>query len=234
MIGNPGIGKSWWHWQYLLYSLRPDVYSELSGDQQFPPNFHEDSLPPSVVIRYDAGNDTAVVYYLRNQTACVHLIENLSNPYLLLARLDRPDTTFMFEPGKSIECVPYEGLVDVSIIATVSPDASRYKEFGKNGGMSYYLPCPSIGEIVDAATTCAFAWEELFSVTKIIERIDEIGPFPRYVLTYFKEALVNTAEKRKAAINNIRAVLTIQLYNDWRPLILCSHSREYKSKGLCG
>ena len=29
LLGNPGIGKSWWQWQYLLYSMRPDVYRTL-------------------------------------------------------------------------------------------------------------------------------------------------------------------------------------------------------------
>ena len=31
VYGNPGIGKSWFQFQFLLFMMRPDLYSAMTG-----------------------------------------------------------------------------------------------------------------------------------------------------------------------------------------------------------
>jgi hypothetical protein len=233
LTGNPGIGKSWWQWQYLLYSLRPDVYWILIDglcdgggisremvallrrdvkpeirNKELPPNCWGQNVPPSVIIRYDAGKERALVFFLSKPISSVHVLKKLSNPDAIVDLLDRPNTVLLYEPGRNRNCaVPYEALVNISIIATVSPDERRYKEFGKNGGVREYLPCPSKAEIIAIAAfmrPCVHrSGSDLFSVENIIARIDDIGPFPRYVLACNAQLLVDVAANRQAAVHQL-------------------------------
>jgi hypothetical protein len=210
LLGNPGIGKSWLQWQYLLYSLRPDVYTTLCDDHKFPTNSNKDpGAPPSVIIRYEASAKEATVFFLSESKICVHSIRSMAYPHTLCKLLDAPDTSFLFEPGEDTASpVPYLGLVKLSIIATVSPDQRRYKEFQKHGGIRVYLPCPSKAEIlVFAACVRPLVSEgekKCFEAKKIIYRIDKFGPFPRYVLAYSDSARRGFDENRNFAVDDLR------------------------------
>ena len=145
VLGNPGIGKSWWQWQYLLYSLRPDVYHILSEGKDFPPNYQGEETSPSIIIRYDAGNEEAHVFYMEQKdSVIVHQFgPKFDKDINLFELLNTQDTVVLYEPSKSTDGVPYDGLDAMSIVATVSPDRRRYKEFLKNGGRPVFFSCPS-------------------------------------------------------------------------------------------
>ena len=137
---------------------------------------------PSIIIRYDAEQRTAVIFFNLDEEVHMHVIVNFSEPGYLAKLLDTENTVLLFEPAAdTTKTVPYSGLTKLSIVATVSPDARRYKEFLKNRGTDIYLPWPAKADILAIAAfirSCvpskSAEWMEVQCVKK---RIDEFGPF---------------------------------------------------------
>ena len=221
LLGNPGIGKSWWQWQYLLYSMRPDVYRTLVDLFALHDAFTFKGDSPSVIIRFRAeAKSSCTQYYISIVSA-----QSLH---------DHERTVVLYEPGfKRDVSVSFEELVKMSMVATVSPDERRYKEFKKNGGVKVYLPCPSKGEILAIDDYIrkieAGDGKETFRVSAndVLSRIDELGPFPRYVLTQDEDIFLSFSFDRLDAVD--------KLGNDapWRPH-LRSRSALRRSHRLSG
>ena len=219
LLGNPGIGKSWWQWQYLLYSLCPDVYVKLLKNTEFPFNHENCREFPSVIIRYDAYWKETIVFKLNDvsntsqsgSTVAVEMTNDASHLYSICKRLDQQHTVLLFEPGAATySTVPYKGLINMSVVATVAPDERHYKEFVKNHGLRVYLPCPSKPEIIAIAAFMRSHVTPLlplhgFETASVEKRIDTLGPFPRYVLadSRTKAGLADVGITRDQAVKGL-------------------------------
>ena len=203
MTGNPGIGKSWFQWQVFLWSLRPDIFGKLSGEcegcNELPPNHNNDSLHPSVILRYVAGQQVCHVFFLDENTPIVHELKKFDDFHFL----DRDDSLLLFEPGRSVDPIPYEFIVKMQILATVSPDKTRTKEFIKHEGIQSIMPCPSTSELLAMANyTRPFSSnQESFTNEETLKRIERFGPFNRYVLAISERAGKEFAAQLQAAEN---------------------------------
>ena len=67
----------------------------------------------------------------------VHVVE--ANIVSILRCFDPATTLYFFEPGKS-KTEPEWDTTTMSIMATLSPELSRYKEFLKNGAKKIFMP----------------------------------------------------------------------------------------------
>ena len=205
LTGNPGIGKSWYQWQVLLWSLRPDIYGMLlgrsQGSNELPPNHNHVNHPPSVILRYMAGLQLCHVFFLNENPPIVHKLKKFDEFYLL----DREDSLLLFEPGKSLDPVPYELLVKIQILATVSPDKRRTKEFMKHSGIKSIMPCPSTAELLVMANYYRpFSLDEKqFTKETILGQIKQYGPFPRYVLATSARDRKQYEDARRAAVKGL-------------------------------
>ena len=48
LIGNAGVGKSWFQWMYLLFCVRPDIFE----DGQLLPDQNKRTKPPEIILQY--------------------------------------------------------------------------------------------------------------------------------------------------------------------------------------
>jgi hypothetical protein len=205
LLGNPGIGKSWFQFIYLLFLVRPDVYSGLSGLSMLPPNDQQSHVSPRIVMRVIA-EDKAHVFFLEGTKIIVHRIEK---NYVLRAYnlLNSENTLMMIEPGRTRTPIPYEGLDRMQILATVSPDTTRYKEFCKNGGTMCFKPCPSacallaMGAVMRPCVTDAL--QSFYASSSIMDRIRTIGPFQRYVLPASTTDVVDQLKRFDSALASL-------------------------------
>ncbi|KAH9247101.1 hypothetical protein BASA81_015294 [Batrachochytrium salamandrivorans] len=207
MIGNPGIGKSWFQWVYLLFALRPEIYSALSGEQQLPPfryrdakQWHTTHDPPKVILRAIDGGTTTYVYLLDDRK-----VFKLGDTTAVASLFDFRSTLLLWEPGKSLTPILYLGLRYMQIFATVSPDTVRYKELVKQAySSSCFMPCPSPAELLAMGRFLrehnAGEDEALLSDKAIKERIRLFGPFIRYALPSSEITLNEALEARDLAI----------------------------------
>ncbi|KAH9247215.1 hypothetical protein BASA81_015155 [Batrachochytrium salamandrivorans] len=207
MIGNPGIGKSWFQWVYLLFALCPDIYFKLSGEQQLPPFTYTDAEQqhithdlPKVILRAIDGGTTTYVYLLDDRK-----VFKLGDTTAVASLFDFRSTLLLWEPGKSLTPILYLGLRYMRILATVSPDTVRYKELVKQAySSSCFMPCPSPAELLAMGR---FLRERkvgkdkaLLSDEAIKERIRLFGPFIRYALPSSEITLNEALEARDLAI----------------------------------
>jgi len=121
VIGNPGIGKSWFHYYYLVRILNVDKLGEL------PPDSYNSTKPPLHVIR-QVGSTEIETYDAQARTVQVLYDINIRE----YAKKFNPDTTlYFFEPEESKH---EPALIAIPTMITVSPDTLRYKELLKQKG----------------------------------------------------------------------------------------------------
>jgi hypothetical protein len=184
ILGNPGIGKSWFQYLCLLFSVRADVYKALTGALSLPPSYRGSSEAPQVIVRLMNGAAAACVYFLAEEII-VHRFESVDKSRAVCRLTNSDKSLMMFEPGETNTPVFYFGLDRMQILATVSPDSSRYKEFVKNGGLQFYKPCPSTPSLLafGAVMRPRFSadLQKLYSTSNIKERIRSFGHFQRYI-----------------------------------------------------
>ncbi|KAH9255837.1 hypothetical protein BASA81_006238 [Batrachochytrium salamandrivorans] len=219
MIGNPGIGKSWFQWVYLLFALCPDIYFKLSGEQQLPPFTYTDAEQqyithdlPKVILRAIDGGTTTYVYLLDDRK-----VFKLGDTTAVASLFDFRSTLLLWEPGKSLTPILYLGLRYMRILATVSPDTVRYKELVKQAySSSCFMPCPSPAELLAMGR---FLRERkvgkdkaLLSDEAIKERIRLFGPFIRYALPSSSTTLNMAKGARDTAVMgmNISDLVTVR------------------------
>jgi hypothetical protein len=132
MIGNPGIGKSYFQWIYLLFVIRPDIYKKMTGEDNLPPIIRRDPDTgkvtqsfdaPEVVVRMVDGGKESFVYFLKDKL--VFKIEG--HPGSVADLFNYPTTLLLWEPEASKEPIIWRD--EMQIFATVSQDDNRYNLF---------------------------------------------------------------------------------------------------------
>jgi hypothetical protein len=112
-------------------------------------------------------------------------------------------TTILWEPSQSVNPIYYE-LIQAHIIATVSPNIIRYKEFQKNGAICFFLPCPSktqlrlMGQVLRSITLHLYP-----SDVVICNRVRDYGPFIRIVLSIQSSVVEEFETNRTADVQKI-------------------------------
>ena len=177
LIGNPRLGKSIFHFYYLSRIFNPDLFGPL------PPN-HVDSAKVEFVIRQVGANDVEI-YDVATK-------EVLHSPNCLIRSLfdsklfDPLTTVYLFEPDKYKGEPVRDGALQYQVLATVSPDESRYKEFCKiYGTRKLYFPCWSLEDLKSARR---YLWDhnylpntKFFSEESIEDRYERFGGIFQHV-----------------------------------------------------
>ena len=136
LIGNPGIGKSFFQYYYLARILNPSLFGPL------PPDCYGSTTPPKIVIRQE-GTKQMTIFDIANRKA-----ERVDGcPGTLLDCFDPETSLYLMEPGITVAEPFIEGLL-IPTLATVSPNPARYKEFCKNGGIAMYMPVFTLPELL--------------------------------------------------------------------------------------
>jgi hypothetical protein len=141
------------------------------------------------------------VYFL--ETGEAHSIQN---DIMVLECFDPETSLYLYEPADANSGPHFAGLT-IPIFTTVSPNTSRYKEFTKNGGRSYYMPIWSLQDLLSAGAYLKESGRvpddtlDLYSEQSIRERYDEFGGIFRHVLPESKKDIVRTYAKKRQAIN---------------------------------
>ena len=136
LIGNPGIGKSFFQYYYLARILNPSLFGPL------PPDCYGSTTPPKIVIRQE-GTSAMTIFDIANRQA-----ERVNGcPGTLLDCFDPETSLYLMEPGKTME-EPFIESLRIPTLATVSPNPARYKEFCKNGGVAMYMPVFTLLELL--------------------------------------------------------------------------------------
>ena len=123
LIGNPGIGKSFFQYYYLARILNPSLFGPL------PPDCYGSTSPPKIVIRQE-GTAAMTIFDIANRQAEIVI----GCPKRLLGCFDPETSLYLMEPGISV-AEPFIGGLLIPTLATVSPNPAQYKEFCKNGGI---------------------------------------------------------------------------------------------------
>ena len=187
LIGNPGIGKSFFQFYYLARIVNPDLYGPL------PPDCFGSTAPPKIVIRQE-GTASMTVFDIANRKA--DKIQGY--PITIFGCFDPKTTLYLMEPGKSIE-EPHIESMSVPTLVTASPLLARYKEFCKNGGAKLFMPVfalselLAIGEFLVSTGRVQGNLVEEYTPAAISERFGLFGGILRHVLplspTYLTECL---------------------------------------------
>jgi hypothetical protein len=199
LIGNPGIGKSYFQFYYLARIMNPSLFGPL------PPDCFGSTEPPRFVIRQE-GTRRMTIYDVVNRRA--ERVEG--NRGTLLDCFDPETSLYLMEPAES-RIEPHFASLYLPTLATVSPDSSRYKEFCKNSGKAVYMPTFTLKELqaigkyqLDEGKVPQELKEE-YSPEQITERFRRYGGIIRHVLPesiYYSKTCI---ENQKKAIKSCDA-----------------------------
>jgi hypothetical protein len=168
VIGNPGIGKTWFQYYYLVRILNVDKLGPL------PPDSYGSTAPPQYVIR-QVGPDQLEIYDVQAKTVTTRLCPTISDIRKILNSFVAETTLYFFEP----DFTKHEPVsTDIPTMITVSPDILRYKEFLKQKGSArLYMPVWTEAESLAVGKTLSPALPE----EEVKKRFQEFGGILRYV-----------------------------------------------------
>ena len=203
LLSNPGTGKSMFQWYYLARLLNPHAFSDaLTCDSAGKAD------PPEVVIR-QVGQSHMQIFSLKARVA--HTVGNASSFFSVLDCFDPATTVYFFEP-ENTKVEPMWGSTTMSMLATCSPELSRYKEFCKNGATKLYMPLYTEDELLTIGRHMRQQPDfpadlmELYSDDNIHHRYAEYGGIIRHVLPHDRDYVQQLISDKKEAIDT----------TDWR------------------
>lgn len=176
LIGNPGIGKSFFQFYYLARIVNPDLYGPL------PPDCFGSTTPPKIVIRQE-GTASMTVFDIANRKA--DKIQGY--PITIFDCFDHKTTLYLMEPETSVK-EPHIASLSVPTLVTASPLLARYKEFIKNGGDKFFMPAftlpelLAIGEFLVSTGSVQGNLVKEYTPAAISERFGLFGGILRHVL----------------------------------------------------
>lgn len=205
LMSNPGTGKSVFQFYLLARYLNPSLFieSQLTG----PIKFGSDVLP-KVIIRQVQGTGVEV-WFLEQHL--VHFIDTTKIATLLRC-FDPAITLYFFDPAKTKGIEPFadESGTDMSTLATMSPDISRYKEY-KKIARTVYMPVFTEKELLaigkDMRISIGFpqVMEVLYSEGSIRSRYAMYNGIIRHVLPQDDLVVAEAKSDREFAFENISA-----------------------------
>ena len=206
LIGNPGVGKSFFQFYYLARIMNPDLYGPL------PPDCFGSTDPPKIVIRQE-GTASMSVFDIANRKA--DKIQGY--PITVFDCFDPKTTLYLMEPETSVK-EPHIASMSVPTLVTASPLLARYKEFCKNGGVKLFMPVFTLPELLAIGqflVSIERVPEDLlkeYTPDAISERFGIFGGILRHVLPLSLDYLVESLAARKDAIENSDAHALLSSY----------------------
>jgi hypothetical protein len=175
LIGNPGIGKSFFQFYYLARIMNPSLFGPL------PPDCYGSTAAPKIVIRQQ-GTSSMTVYDIENRK-----VDRISCNPRIFEIFDPETSLYLMEPGETVTEPFFAGL-NIPTLATVSPMLARYKEFCKNGGLRLYMPVFTLPELLAIGQHLMSTGRvpdellEAYSPASIQSRFETFGGILRHVL----------------------------------------------------
>eukprot|EP01124_Arcella_intermedia_P029574 TRINITY_DN6291_c0_g1_i1.p1 TRINITY_DN6291_c0_g1~~TRINITY_DN6291_c0_g1_i1.p1 ORF type:complete len:571 (-),score=72.83 TRINITY_DN6291_c0_g1_i1:50-1762(-) len=206
LIGNPGIGKSWFQYYYIARITQPELF-----ESELPVDCYGLSTPPSVIIRQIA-DQKMLVYFVKERE-----VHRINSTHMSIIECFAPKSSlYLFEPGKT-KIEPHYEELSIPTLETVSPDIIRYKEFRKRA-MKLYIPVwsldeiKSIGQVLrDNNRFSPGLTIDYYKDDKIEDRYKEFGGILRYVFPIAPEKLAEVRKERKEELEkaNLQYILTL-------------------------
>jgi hypothetical protein len=203
LLGNPGISKSWFQ-LYILYRLVNENLCDYHGNC------------PKVIIR-QVGENNMYFYFPQDDKA-------FSSSPMSLDIFETDSALYLFEPGGSLFEPPD---TEIKTVATCSPDARRYKEFCKRGGVKYYMPGWSLDELQMVGAYIAshcnrnrgdFTPDAIkeadLTPDAIEERFNRFGGIFRHVIPSSKMVVDQAERNQEMTLANAKAVHTFVMGTD--------------------
>jgi hypothetical protein len=194
LIGNPGIGKSFFQGYYLARIMNPSKFGAL------PPDCYGSTDPPSIVVR-QMGARNMTIFDIANRKAVV--VQGC--PGDVLECFNPQTSLYLMEPESSVLEPHYAGL-EIPTLTTVSPMLSRYKEFCKNGGIKLFMPTYELEELLAIAEYllgCSAVPGDLveeYTPEQVTKRFHQFGGIYRHVLPASKALLESVGNEQATAI----------------------------------
>jgi hypothetical protein len=201
LVGNPGTSKSFFQFYYLARIFNPLVFGSLPKDS------FGSTDPPDVVVRQICGFHLEIYQQSSDQ---VH--EIIPDSRVIFRYLDKEKSLYLMEPEVT-KREPYP--TEIPTLITVSPDTSRYKEFAKNGGVAYYMPCytqdelVAIGKYLRENNRVPEGMENKYQEDAIKKRFYKYGGIIRHVLPQDQYQLDETEAAQSQAISDVASQIGI-------------------------
>jgi hypothetical protein len=172
LIGSPGISKSWHLWKALVCYANEDLCKMFLPDS-------EKSKPRAVAF---VADEIRVFFFSSKekwQEASAHISTSDIKYNLVEGLCQLPNALVLYDKRDGV--VPGT-MYRVPLLASFSPDESRYKEYAKQMHVKKrYVSCPTKFEIA-AMVSCLEHYGGLGECpdsAEAMRRFDELGPFLR-------------------------------------------------------
>ena len=210
LLSNPGTGKSVFQFYMLARFLNPALFAGDGGQGPTPYGARTFgfAVPPKVVVRQVLG-DTIQVWFLEQQ-----VVYNIDEKTIgaVLRCFDPATMVYFFEPMKvkGVEPFANDDEFNLSTLATVSPDISRFHEFLKVAALKY-MPLftenelLAIGRDMRARPDFDATLKALYEDDAIRNRFKRYNGIIRHVLPQDVDTLKKLEIVREKAVNNVDA-----------------------------
>ena len=194
IVGNPGLGKSMFHYYILACLVNPNLFQREKGIFK-------------VVVR-QIGNSHFVIMIL--ETCEAFITYNVES--FILRSLDSDTTLYLFKPDQTKEQKPFNICPNMHLVGTVSPNDGRYKETMKlPGALMFYFPLWEKKELVTLANYVVTSsssdmpkyLQEFYSEEQTESRFEEFNGVLRSVLPDSPQKLDDIRRLRDEAITNV-------------------------------
>ena len=197
LVGSPGIGKSHFQFYYLMRLLKTTHQTEHPTDP-LPADIFGSCKPARYVFRLEGEKFTVYDLVELLEYRRVGLSPGEAATFIAdaMATYKASNCLYFFEPESTHAAISYAGL-HLPILATVSPDIVRYKEFNKNGGAKVFLPTYRLDELQALGAYLLSEKDvkadselgQAYSSTEIAARFHQFGGIFRHVLPCNMDAL---------------------------------------------
>lgn len=180
----------------LIRYMRPDLFPTLAAD------YYCNTDPPRIIVR-QVGL-AYYVYFLQEQIA-LYANATQESFNFMMTYFDPKITQFWFEPGTTTYVPVSIDDVAFPVLATVSPDLKRYKEFAK-AAKKAYMPLFTLSELLRIGDdirnrpNTPQAIKNLLTSETIEERFNEFNGIFRYIFLHGDE-LEEVRDKRNDALD---------------------------------
>ena len=210
LLSNPGTGKSVFQFYMLARFLNPALFAGDGGQGPTPYGARTFgfAVPPKVVVRQVLG-DTIQVWFLEQQ-----VVYNITEKTIgaVLRCFDPATMVYFFEPMKvkGVEPFANDDEFNLSTLATVSPDISRYHEF-KKVATRKYMPLftenelLAIGRDMRARPDFDATLKALYEDDAIRNRFKRYNGIIRHVLPLDAVAVSDLESDREVAVESTNA-----------------------------
>lgn len=195
LLGNDGVGKSFFQYYYMMALVNPAA----CGLSSLPPDESGSRDPPEVIVR-QFKDDEMIVYWMAKKVAHdVKVSARVLNCFHGVKML------YLYEPF-NVLCEPLS-CPSMTLVTTSNP--VRYKEFCRQeGALKFYMPSYELEELLDVGRYLRTQPDVMkspplvaaYSDCEIEKRFREFGGIYRHVLPRNLDVIDDYRSQRRTAI----------------------------------